>query len=64
MSGKDHLRRGFQKQLPNLLQVQDKKVLISLHIQDKKVQSQIIIRPGECGLAAAVNNRLMHVDVM
>ena len=36
ISGEDYLRREFQKQLPNLLQV-----------KDEKVQSQIIIRPGE-----------------
>ena len=51
MSGKDYLRRKFQKQLPNLLQV-----------QDEKVHSQITIRPGECGLAGVINNRLMHFD--
>ena len=48
ISGKDYLIREFQKQLPNLLQV-----------QDEKVQSQILIRPGECGLAGVINNRLM-----
>ena len=51
MSGKDYLRRKFQKQLPNLLQV-----------QDEKVHSQITICPGECGLAGVINNRLMHFD--
>ena len=53
ISGKDYLRREFQKQLPNLLQV-----------QDEKVHSQITIRHGECGLAGVINNRLMHFDVM
>ena len=43
ISGKDYLRREFQKQLPDLLQV-----------QDKKVHSQIIICPGECGLAGLI----------
>ena len=33
-------QNGKQKQLPNLL-----------HVQDEKVHSQITIRPGECGLA-------------
>ena len=54
ISGKDYLIREFQKQLPNLLQV-----------QDEKVQSQILIRPGECGLAGVINNRLMmYFNVM
>ena len=53
ISGKDYLIRDFQKQLPNLLQV-----------QDKKVQSQILIRPGECGLAGVINNRLMYFNAM
>ena len=53
ISGKDYLRREFQKQLPSLLQV-----------QDEKVQFQITIRPGECGLAGVLNNKLMHFDVI
>ena len=53
ISGKDYLRTEFQKQLPNLLQV-----------QDEKVHRQITIRPGECGLAGVINNRLIHFDVM
>ena len=53
ISGKDYSRREFQKQLLKLLQV-----------QDEKVQSQITIPPGECGVAGAINNRLMHLDVM
>ena len=53
ISGKDYLKRDFQKQLPILLQV-----------QDEKSQSQIISRPGDCGLAGVINNRLMHFDVM
>ena len=53
ISGKDYLRREFQKQLPNLLQV-----------QDKKIHSQITIRPGECRIAGVINNRLMHFGVM
>ena len=53
ISGIDNLRMEFQKQLPNLLQV-----------QDKKVHSQITIRPGEYGLASVIKNRLMHFDVM
>ena len=53
ISGKDYLRREFQKQLTNLLQV-----------QDEKVQSQITIRPGECGLAGVINNKLMQFNVM
>ena len=48
-SEKDYLRRDFQKELPNLLQV-----------QDKKIKSQIKIHPENYGL----NNRLMHFDVM
>ena len=40
ISGKDYLRREFQKQLPNLLQ-----------IKDDKVHSQITIRHVEFGLA-------------
>ena len=52
-SGKDYLRREFQKQLPDLLQV-----------QDEKVQSQITIRSGECELAGVINNKLMHFDKM
>ena len=43
ISGKYYLRREFQKQLPDLLQV-----------QDEKVHSQIIIFPGECGLAGLI----------
>ena len=53
ISGKDYLRRKFQKQLPNLLQV-----------QDEKVHSQITIHTGEYGLAGVINNRLMHFNVM
>ena len=53
ISGKDYLRREYQKQLPNLLQV-----------QDKKVHSQITIRSRGCGLDGVINNRLMHFDVM
>ena len=53
ISGKDYLIRDFQKQLSNLLQV-----------QDEKVQSQILIRPGECGLAGVINNRLMYTNAM
>ena len=53
ISGKDYLRREFQKQLPNLLQV-----------QDKKVHNQITVSPGECWLAGVINNRLMHFDMM
>ena len=50
---KDYLKREFQKQLPNLLQ-----------IQDEQIYSQITIRPEECGLAGVINNRVMHFDVM
>ena len=53
ISGKDYLRKGFQKQLRNLLQV-----------QDEKVNRQITIRPGERGRAGVINSRLMHFDVM
>ena len=53
MSEKNYLRRQFQKQLPNLLQT-----------QGEKGHNQIIIRPGECGLAVVIKNRLMHFDVM
>ena len=28
------------------------------------IKSQIKIRPGECGLARVINNKLMHFDVM
>ena len=51
--GKDYLRREFQKRLPNLLQA-----------QGKKVQSQVTIHPGECGLAGVINNGLVHFDLM
>ena len=51
ISGKDYLRREFHKQLPNLLQVKDEK----LHIT---------ILPGECGLAGVINNMLIHFVVM
>ena len=50
---KDYLKREFQKQLPNLLQ-----------IQDEQIYSQITIRPEECRLAGVINNRVMHFDVM
>ena len=53
ISGKDYLRRDLQKQLP-----------ILLIVQDEKSQGQIISRPGDCGLAGVINNRLMHFDVM
>ena len=53
ISGKDYLRREFQKQLLNLLQV-----------QDENVQSQITICPEQCGLAGVTKSRLMHFDVM
>ena len=53
ISGNDYLRRDFQKQLLNLLQV-----------QDENVHSQVTIRPEECGLARVRNNRLMHFNVM
>ena len=53
ISGKDYLRKGFQKQMPNLLKV-----------QDEKVQSQITIRPGDCRLAGVINNRWMDFNVM
>ena len=53
ISGKDYLRKGFQKQMPNLLKV-----------QDEKVQSQITICPGECRLAGVINNRWMDFNVM
>ena len=45
-SGKDYLRREFQKLLPNLLQV-----------QDEKVHTEIAIRRRECGLTSVINNR-------
>ena len=35
-----------------------------IKVQDEKVQSQITIPPGECGVAGAINNMLMHLDVM
>ena len=43
--GKDYLRRELQKQLSNLLQ-----------IQDEKVHSQIAIRPRDFGLVGVLNN--------
>ena len=48
----NYLRREFQKQLPNLLQV-----------QDEKVHCQITIHPEECGVAGVINKSLMHFDV-
>ena len=37
---------------------------VAQQVQDGKLHSQIKIRPGECGLAGMINNRLMHFDVM
>ena len=55
ISSKNYLRREFQKHMPNLLQVQDEKLLYN---------GQIKVRPGESGLAGVINSRLMHFDVM
>ena len=53
ISEKYYLRRQFQEELSNLLQV-----------QDEKVQIQITIRPGEYGLAGVINKGLMDFNVM
>ena len=51
IAGKDYLKRKFQEQMPNLLQV-----------QDEKEQTQTTIFPGECGLTDVINDviKILH----
>ena len=55
-SGVDHIRERLPKK--GVSETAAKQV------QDGKHHSQIKNRPGQCGLAGMINNRLMHFDVM